>query len=110
MSDDTAKPSRVLRDADVLLEGLRLGRVGVWRWKVGTDVVEWTENLESVHRLPPGAFDGTLASFRNDLHPDDAEAVWRAIRHSLETGKPYYVRYRAAPRAGRDAPWLEANG
>jgi len=110
MSDDTAKPSRVLRDADVLLEGLRLGRVGVWRWKVGTDVVEWTENLESVHRLPPGAFDGTLASFRNDLHPDDAEAVWRAIRHSLETGKPYYVRYRAAPRAGRDALWIEANG
>jgi hypothetical protein len=86
---------------DALQEGLRLGGAGIWRWRIDSDVLEWTRNLEQVHDLPPGSFDGTLASFQHDLHPEDAQGVWEAIRASIETGGPYRAVYRTAPRPTR---------
>jgi len=52
-----------LSDASALEEGLCLGRVGVWRWRIGSEQLDWTRNLESVHHLPPGSFDRTLINY-----------------------------------------------
>ena len=93
-----------------LLDGLRLGGVGVWRWKVDSDDLRWTANLEAVHALPEGSFDGTLSSFRNDIHPDDTDLVWRVISETLESGGPYKVVYRTAPREDAPTRWIEATG
>ncbi len=91
-------------------EGLRLGGVGVWRWRIDSDLLEWTENLEGVHRLPSGAFDVTLASFQRNLHPNDADRVWQKITHCVTSSVPYLFVYRTSPR--QDAPeiWIEASG
>ncbi|TGD65645.1 hypothetical protein EYC08_07105 [Tabrizicola sp. WMC-M-20] len=99
-----------LTDGDALSEGLRLGGAGVWRWKINSNALEWTRNLETVHALPAGSFDGTLASFQNDLHPDDAEHVWQHIKSSIDTGKPYRAVYRSAPRPDAPDVWVEASG
>ncbi|WP_168219818.1 sensor histidine kinase [Pseudotabrizicola formosa] len=99
-----------LTDGQALSEGLRLGGAGVWRWKIDSNALEWTQNLEAVHALPAGSFDGTLASFQNDLHPDDAQAVWQVIKASVDTGKPYRTVYRCAPRAEAPDIWIEASG
>ncbi|MDN2565106.1 GAF domain-containing protein [Aquibium sp. A9E412] len=104
------KAGRTLRDSAALLEGLRLGGVGVWRWKVDGDVLMWSDNLAGIHALPATAFDGTLSSFRNDIHPDDLEPVWRAIEHTLSTGAPYRSVYRTAPRDGAEPLWIETSG
>lgn len=101
---------RVLRDRDPLLDGLRLGRIGVWRWRIGTDTLDWTDNLEAVHGLPEGAFDGTLASFQRDLHPEDAAKVWEHIQESVTTGAPYRAVYRTRPRESRPSVWIETTG
>lgn len=99
-----------LTDECALSDGLRLGGAGVWRWKIDTNVLEWTQNLEHVHALPEGSFDGTLASFQDDMHPDDEAAVWQSIKESLGTGVPYRTVYRTAPRADVPDVWLEASG
>ncbi len=99
-----------LRDLDAVLDGLRLGGVGVWRWNIDSDRLDWTENLEAVHTLPAGSFDGTLSSFQRDIHPDDVETVWHAIRTAIETGSPYRMVYRTAPRDNADPLWIEAAG
>lgn len=99
-----------LVDIAALEDGLQLGGAGVWRWKIDSDHLEWTRDLEIVHGLPAGSFDGTLASFRRDLHPDDAEAVWRQIRECVETGAQYRAVYRTAPRAGMPDLWIETAG
>lgn len=97
-------------DPQQLLPGLRHGGVGVWRWRIGSEELGWTENLEHVHRLAPGSFDGTLSSFVNDLHPDDAERVWQAVSRSIETGAPYSVVYRSASGSETAPLWIEAKG
>ncbi len=99
-----------LRDAGALEEGLRLGEAGVWRWKIDTEQLEWTANLELVHGLAAGSFDHTLSSFRRDLHPDDASEVWHKIKTSIETGEPYRAVYRTAPRPEQPEVWIETSG
>jgi hypothetical protein len=99
-----------LSDASALEEWLCLGRVGIWRWRIGSEQLDWTRNLESVHHPPPGSFERTLASFQRDIHPDDAGAVWQKIRSSIETGAPYRAVYRTAPRLGERELWIETAG
>ena len=99
-----------LGDSDCLLEGLRMGGVGVWRWRIESDALEWTANLEAVHDLAPGSFDGTLSSFQSDIHPDDAQSVWSSIQNTLATGSPYRTVYRTAPRQDGKMLWIEASG
>ena len=99
-----------LTDPQPLQEGLRLGGVGVWRWRIGTEHLEWTMNLESIHRLAPGSFDNTLASFQRDLDADDAGRVWQAIARCIDTGEPYAVVYQTAGSSNAQRLWIEARG
>lgn len=99
-----------LTDTGALEDGLFLGGAGVWRWKIDSDQLQWTRNLESVHHLPSGSFDGTLSSFQRDIHPEDAGAVWQKIRESVETGTPYRAVYRTAPRPNEGELWIETSG
>ena len=106
-----AQSSLFLVDSDAVCEGLALGRVGVWRWKINSDELAWTRNLEDVHHLPPGTFDGTLSSFQRDLYPEDAAVVWKKIQQSIETGQPYHALYRTNPMQDSFEPvWIETVG
>lgn len=107
---DDEPASHFLEDSQAVLRALELGEVSAWRWQVGSKQLEWTRNLETVHQLPEGAFDGTLRSFTGDIHPEDKEAVWAAIRQAIETGEEYEVRYRAMPRDHQDPVWIHAKG
>ena len=80
-----------------LAEGLESGEVGVWRWEVATGRLTWSHNLESIHRLPPGAFDGTFEAFVRDIHPDDSARVMEEIRAALAGSETYRVEYRLPP-------------
>jgi two-component sensor histidine kinase len=102
--------SRWLKDFDQLQVGLCLGKVGVWRWRIGTDELAWTSNLESIHEMQVGSFDGTLESFRKDLDPEDADRVWKAIARSVATGEPYAITYRSSSSTDAKPLWIEAKG
>lgn len=99
-----------LTDGARLLEGLAAGNVGVWRWTVDTSRLDWSPNLEKVHGLPEGSFDGTLDSFQQDIDPADAGKVWDSIQNSIETGEPYRVTYRTKGAAASPPLWIEATG
>jgi PAS domain-containing protein len=50
---------------------LEAGQIGIWSWDVSTDTVRWSGNLEGIHDVPRGSFDGSFASFQQDIHPED---------------------------------------
>lgn len=110
--DQDAAPEAIafLSDPCALEDGLRLGGAGVWRWTIDSDRLQWTRNLESIHHLPPGSFDGSLSSFQRDLHPQDADGVWQKIKASIETGSPYRAVYRTTPRPDEAELWIETAG
>ncbi len=89
---------------------LEAGRIGIWSWDVATNAVTWSSNIESMSGLSPGTFDGTYTFFERGIHEDDRAKVVAALDEALRSGGPYWVRYRAAPRPGRNEIWMEAAG
>lgn len=86
------------------------GGVGIWRWRIDGETLAWSRNLERIHDLPAGTFDGTFQSFARDIHEDDLAGVLAAVQSAVETGGTYEVRYRNRPMGGSEAIWIEARG
>ena len=84
-----------LRDSE---ERLRLAqqaaRVGSFEWNIKTGVNTWTPELESMHGLPPGGFNGTQTAWENLVHGDDRGLVIELTKQSLKTGQPTRGEWR----------------
>ncbi len=94
-------------------ERLRLaldaGRMGNWEWKVRTNEVVWSPELEAIHGLAPGSFAGTFDAYEKDIHPDDRENVRGAIARTLQTGSDHHIEYRIVRPDGA-VRWVEGRG
>jgi PAS domain S-box-containing protein len=97
-------------DRDTLGAALQAEHVGVWSWDVGSNVVTWWSNLESLDGLSSARFDGAPVFLERTVHEQDRPSVVAALEAALKTGKPYSVRYRAPRREGREDLWIEATG
>src|SRR5262249_37723453 len=107
----TPRPTRTFFvTPEVISNALEAGNIGVWAWDIQTNRVTWSANLEQIHRLPQGRFEGTFAAFENDVHPEDRAAVRAAIEDSLRSHKPYRALYRLPPAPDSDERWLESVG
>lgn len=95
-------------DLDSTHIALEAGGVGVWSWDIQSNLVQWSPNLEHIHGLSAGGFQGKFSSFQKDIHPEDQPEVMAAIQESLRTGKPYHAHYRLAPRPDEEDRWVEA--
>jgi len=97
-------------DAESSAIALTAGQVGVWSWDVGSNAVQWSENLEAIHGLAPGTFAGTFAAFQGGIHPQDLPEVLATIQESVRGGKPFYANYRLAPGGDEEDRWVESAG
>ena len=73
---------------------LEAGNMGVWDWDIRTGEVHWSDNLEPLHGLPQGGFEGTLAGFQAIVHPDDRARVDAAIQGAVAGGEGYDIEFR----------------
>ena len=94
-------------------ERLRLAvdaaRIGTWDWNILTGDVVWSERLERLFGLSPGAFVGTHEEWLKRVFPQDQQAFTEAVSRSLEDRADYRVEYRVVwPDGTRH--WLEDNG
>lgn len=89
---------------ELICFALESGDIGVWSWDTGSDRIIWSSNIEALHGLPKGSFDGSMAAFESKIHSEDRPAVRAAILEALNTGKPRHVQYRLA---GADQRWIE---
>ncbi len=82
---------------------------GTWDWDLTTNTVRWSENLERIHGLPAGLFDGTFASYEREIHPEDRERVLASARRAIAEGVPHDVEYRIVAPDGT-VRWVEGKG
>jgi two-component system cell cycle sensor histidine kinase/response regulator CckA len=73
---------------------LAAGGMGSWEWDLATDRLHWSEELECLFGLEPGAFGGTYAEFIGLVHPADRELVRASIEEAIGHDSPAVV-YRA---------------
>ena len=91
-----------------LQQALAVSQMGIWRWFVERDVVEWAGGVADLLGVdaskPP-----TLDTFTQALPPEDQAVVGAAIERCLQgLDASYVVRHRTV-RYGDDR-WLEGQG
>jgi PAS domain S-box-containing protein len=96
--------------AGAVRTALESGKVGVFVWNINENTTDWSTNLEEIHGLASGSFDGSFNFFQNDVHPEDRDAVMSAIQRALQEAGPFQVRYRLPPKDGVEDRWIEAKG
>jgi PAS domain S-box-containing protein len=97
------------RSEERLRFALEASSVGTWEWHLSSQSVQWSANLEQLHGLPPGTFDGTFDSYVREIHPDDRERVLASQRRAIAEGSPYDVEYRIVAPDGT-VRWVEGKG
>ncbi len=109
---DLGNSAEFFPDFSSVCAALEAAHIGVWSWDFATGKVTWSRNLESIHGMTPGRFDGTLACFFNCIHQDDRERVESAINEAQRSKTDFRARYRTAAQQkdGRDERWVEASG
>ena len=77
--------------------------MGSFEWNIQTNEIKWSDNLEAIHGLAPGTFDGTFESFQALIHRDDRAACWTTSGAAVETGADYEAEFRSATADGKHA-------
>jgi PAS domain S-box-containing protein len=71
-----------------------LAHVGRWLWDVGTDAVQWSDELHRMHGVDPLDFEGTLAGHLRVVHPDDRDRVRSLMEAAVSNAQPFEDEYR----------------
>src|SRR5262245_42815166 len=88
---------------------LEAANMGTWDWDLRTNSIHWSENLERLHGLTPGSFDGSLDSYKNEIHRDDRDRVLASIEQAITKGALHSVEYRVVLPDHR-IRWVEGKG
>ena len=102
---------QTLEDARLRLNAtLSAGEVGTWIWDIQQDRIRGDANLAALFGVAPEAVaEASLAVYLGVVHPDHLNEVLRQIRHSVDTGEPYFATYRIRhPDDGYR--WVSARG
>jgi PAS domain S-box-containing protein len=92
-----------------VLFALDAANMGTWDWDVASGQVQWSENLERIHGLPPGTFSGEFATYEREIHPEDRQRVITSLRRALESGTPHEAEYRIVAPDGT-VRWVLGKG
>jgi len=65
---------------------LSFANMGVWEYDLKKDLVHWSPELEAIHGLSPGTFDGRHASVAALVHPDDFAGLRQAYADAIQHG------------------------
>jgi len=79
---------------DWLQLAMESGKTVAWDWdlKTGRDV--WFGDLKTLFGLPASIYEGKVEDFRNRVHPDDRELVWRAVAQARQDRSIYRALFR----------------
>ena len=93
----------LIRSEWVLAEAQRIAHLGSWDWDISTGEVHWSDEVFRICGLDPQAVRTTLKTFLDTVHPDDREAVRRALEESVsDPQKPYSMEHRVVRPDGAE--------
>jgi len=99
-----------LREADWRLSLAVTGSaVGLWLWDVRTGVLVWSPRFLELVGITDSDFKPTFDDFVHRVHPDDQDAVLRAVNAHLAQKTPFDIEYRLRHESGHYF-WVRARG
>jgi two-component system CheB/CheR fusion protein len=80
-----------------------------WDWDLEKDVMEWSDNTETLLGLPENSLKHTREAFMKCVHPDDRLRLEAVMENAVRDGKPYLIKYRIVWPDGSERP-MEQRG
>ncbi|MBV9255127.1 MAG: EAL domain-containing protein [Actinobacteria bacterium] len=110
LSDRELEGRQALLDRErQLAQAQQLARIGSWQWRIGDDVITWSDELYRIFGLEPGQRPVNFDWYLGRVHPDDREAVQRQVERSIDTRIGFMSEYRVVLADGR-VRWLHSRG
>jgi two-component system, cell cycle sensor histidine kinase and response regulator CckA len=82
---DITRAKKQARDREERLRlALSFGKMGVWECDLKTRVVRWSPEMEALHGLVAGSFDGRPETVLSMVHPEDRAALSMAFWGSVK--------------------------
>ena len=81
--------------------------IGDWEWEVATGQLHWSAEVEAMHGLAPGAFNGSYEQWLHSVHPEDRDFTTSAVAAALAKCSDFDVEYRTI-RADGSMYWTAA--
>lgn len=72
----------------------QISHIGTFEWNIVTGVNTWMPELEAMHGLPPGGFDGTQSAWEQLLYSEDRAEAIRCVERAFESGLPTEGEWR----------------
>jgi PAS domain S-box-containing protein len=99
-----------LQQYELLLEETqRIGHIGSWEWDLVTSKVTWTDELYRIFGYEPGSFAMTYDVYMSHIHPEDREALVKAVQQTYDTEESFLFKARISRKDGSEG-WIMAKG
>ncbi|HKE38356.1 MAG TPA: PAS domain-containing protein, partial [Casimicrobiaceae bacterium] len=95
---------------EILEVAQKAARAAAFEWRVGAGegTNRWSPDMEGMHGIPAGSYDGTYDSWQKLVHAEDWPNVQAAMKIAQQTGD-VDAEYRVIHRDGA-IRWLQAKG
>lgn len=73
---------------------LKASQTGVWEWDIQKNKVIWDARTEQIYGFAENEFDGSVETYLQRIHPEDASQVQSTFQKALQQGTSYCVEHR----------------
>ncbi|MCM2374301.1 PAS domain S-box protein [Aporhodopirellula aestuarii] len=111
ISERRAAEAAVIDREQFLTLALDAGKMGSFKWDVGSGKVEWSEMVYAMYGCRQEQFDGTVTSFWQLVHPDDRTNVREWVEEELASDTDdHFVEFRLVRASDGRVIWVEERG
>ena len=90
-------------------QAMECGKAVAWDWDVLTGRDTWFGDLKTMFGISGEIYEGRVEDFRQRVHPDDRELVWRAVADARQNRTLYRAKFRLLWPDGT-VRWADASG
>ncbi|MBI5471724.1 MAG: PAS domain S-box protein [Ignavibacteriae bacterium] len=104
------KSERALRASEERMRmAIEAAHLGTWDWDLASDTLHWSKGHERLFGVRQFESDRSITFFEKCVHPDDLDAVRRALNYSLDHKVPFKHEYRVVWPDG-SIHWIQDEG
>ncbi|MBN8893169.1 MAG: hypothetical protein BGP12_20935 [Rhodospirillales bacterium 70-18] len=93
-----------------LAEALRLAKLGPWRWRVGAEAAEWSDEIFAIFGTDRASFVPTVETALARIHPDDRQMTRDFLEQTATASGPRSFDFRVLRPDGRIGHcWIEGS-
>lgn len=92
----------LLQNKDLLDQGVRLKKLGIWKWEIATNEVAWNDQLYDIYAYEDTSQKVSFEIYQSHFADENVKKrVLDKIYHCLETGEEYFVKYHIKDKTGQ---------